>query len=308
MSLPAHTGRRKYLIIARVGDNSLHASWLEPKEFRNFDLCLCYYGDHPGRYGGGCDYDLKDEGSKWSAIKQIVKRLGDDLFQYEAIWCPDESLQTDAFNINRMFHIFTDQALWLAQPALSADSDCSRRETVQHPEYILRYTRSVEMTAPVFSPEALKACVSADDFVHAGEGPAFDWPELTPYPNGGTAVIDATPVKLARPASHREIMANTDAEIDVSMPPTEQEIEYTGERHESPVPAGVTRTPADPIGKGRRNERANRQARFGKRTGPNNGIRKKRKTVKPNKAVRLGKPPAKRKRKQSAAKKKRHAA
>ncbi len=44
------TNRKKYLVICRVGDNSLHKEWLNPVEYKNFDLFLDYFGSEDNRY------------------------------------------------------------------------------------------------------------------------------------------------------------------------------------------------------------------------------------------------------------------
>jgi hypothetical protein len=66
----------RFLIIARVGDHSLHQEWLKPAKFKNFDLCLSYYGDYRGRYKNDCDIYFESKGAKWPKIKEVVQKLG----------------------------------------------------------------------------------------------------------------------------------------------------------------------------------------------------------------------------------------
>lgn len=202
MNLIGESTNKKYLIIAHAGDSSLHTDWMEPKEFRTFHIYLNYYGDLSGRYMCDCDYYSEDKGGKGPVIQKIIKSLGKDLEQYQAVWIPDEHIRADAFSINRMFHIFTDQELWMAQPALMEVTHASRSASSVHPEYILRFIRFDQMVAPIFSIEALKTCfANSKNFDTSESGSIMDIkiPAKLQYPRRKTAVIDATPLRLMRP-------------------------------------------------------------------------------------------------------------
>lgn len=279
MNVTEESNRSKYLIIARVGDSSLHPSWLEPKEFRSFDLCLSYYGEQSGRYASDCNYYTAAGGDKWPVIKTIVQGFGKDIEQYEAIWIPDERINTNAFNLNEMFHIFRDQELWLAQPALTEDSYTPYPALIHHPEFILRYMRFGEMPAPIFTPEALKACAAAMDANPSLQG--FIWPKELPYPNRPTAVIDVTPVKQPNeplPASEQEPVQEIHETVNMEVPQQTQNDEASKGEHETP-PLLIRKT-----GRAGRSGRSRRFRRARKKTKLKQKFLKKQKLKKAKKA------------------------
>lgn len=196
----------RYLVVARAGDHSLHSEWIHPKEFRNFDLALSYYGDQAGRYREDCQYYFQAKGTKWPKIYDLIKKLGDRIFQYEAIWFPDDDLRTHPGNISRMFELFTEQRLLLAQPALTGNSYF--QVTAQHIDYKLRYTHFVEIMAPVFSREALRSCWHTFNKSVTGWGMEHVWAKLLGYPHKGMAILDETPVKHTRPPGQGDLYDN----------------------------------------------------------------------------------------------------
>lgn len=199
MGLHNEKKKRRFLVIARVGDESLHRQWLYPKSFRNFDLYISYYGNKPGLFKEDCEYYAVEKGPRWPVYKKIIDQLGENIHQYDAVWFPADDISTDAFTINRMFHIFDSLKLWLAQPALTKDSYKSWNITIQDADYIVRYTHFVEIMVPLFSPSALRICSPSFDSSYSGWGIDFVWAKLLHYPDNKIAVIDATPVRHTRP-------------------------------------------------------------------------------------------------------------
>jgi hypothetical protein len=189
----------RFLIIARVGDNSLHREWIKPVEFKNFDLCISYYGNFPGLYENECDFYYESKGPKWPKIKEVIEMMGEKIRDYDAIWLPDDDILTDAKNINEMFTVFLEQGFELAQPALTSDSYYSHNVTVQHPDYLWRYSKFVEIMAPIFSKYALEQCVATFNLCQSGWGLDLLWPKILCYPYKKIAFIDSTPVKHTRP-------------------------------------------------------------------------------------------------------------
>ncbi|HUC90526.1 MAG TPA: DUF707 domain-containing protein [Paenibacillus sp.] len=206
------TKKRRFLVIARVGDESLHRQWLYPNTFRNFDLYLSYYGSDSGRYKNDCEYYSETKGPRWPVYKEIVEQLGERLREYDAVWFPADDISTDAYNINLMFHIFDQLKLWLAQPALTKDSFKSWNITIQSLDHIVRYTHFVEIMAPLFSPAALQICCPSFDANYSGWGIDFVWPKLLNYPDNKIAMIDATPVRHTRPVGKGNLVQNQSAE------------------------------------------------------------------------------------------------
>jgi hypothetical protein len=191
--------KNRFLIISRAGDHSLHKEWLKPIEYKNFDLCISYYGDIPGCYENECDLYFESKGTKWPEIKKIIQFLGDRINDYDAIWLPDDDIMTNAKNINHMFEIFLEQGFELAQPSLSRNSYFSHNITLQKRDYLWRYTPFVEIMVPIFSKIALKKCSHTFDYCQTGWGLDLIWPKILGYPYKKIAMIDMTPVYHTRP-------------------------------------------------------------------------------------------------------------
>lgn len=198
--------KRRFLVIARVGDESLHKQWLYPQTFRNFDLYISYYGNESGKYKNDCEYYSETKGPRWPVYKQIIDEFGERIYQYDAVWFPADDISTDAYNINQMFDVFDCLKLRLAQPALTKDSYRSWNITIQKADHIARFTHFVEIMVPIFSPSALRICASTFDTSFSGWGIDFVWPKLLNYPDNQIAIIDATPVRHTRPVGKGDLV------------------------------------------------------------------------------------------------------
>ncbi|MCG9728311.1 hypothetical protein L1D44_00355 [Shewanella sp. Isolate13] len=190
---------KKFLIIARVGDNSLHPHWLE-NATPNFDLFLSYFGDKPNHYQAEATYYEQVKGGKWPMIHKLIEANWAIIAQYEAVWLPDDDILADAHTINKMFSLFDGFDLELAQPALTLDSYFSHSSLLRQPNSILRYSNFVEVMVPIFSANTLLKLKESFGQSPSGWGLDALWPHL--IDNKGLkkiAVIDATPVIHTRP-------------------------------------------------------------------------------------------------------------
>ncbi|OIJ10773.1 hypothetical protein BKP35_13165 [Anaerobacillus arseniciselenatis] len=199
MSLLRRKKKMRFLIIARVGDDSLHHEWLSSIEHKNFDLCISYFGDTPGRFKEDSDFYFESKGPKWPIIKEVLSKLGEKINQYEAVWIPDDDISTNTPNINRMFERFIEQGFELAQPALTTESHHSHFITIEQPDYLWRYCNFVEIMVPIFSKSALGICWDTFDYCQSGWGLDLLWPKLLGFPHKKMAIIDETPVFHTRP-------------------------------------------------------------------------------------------------------------
>lgn len=192
-------GENKFLIVLRAGDTSIHKEWLEPSTDKNFDLFIDYFGDKDNMFIEDSDYYMASKGLKWPGTFALIEGYKNIVFHYSAVWFPDEDLSTNATNISRMFNLFSDYNLMMAQPALTRDSYYSHNITLKREGTILRYTNFVEVMAPIFSMEALKKCYSTFSKSVSGWGLDFIWPKALGYPSDKIAIIDETPIKHTRP-------------------------------------------------------------------------------------------------------------
>ncbi|OIJ10774.1 hypothetical protein BKP35_13170 [Anaerobacillus arseniciselenatis] len=191
--------KNRFLVIARVGDSSLHKEWLIPSKHKNFDLYLEYYGNGNNNFRSDCDYYGEAKDVKWPRMYQLMEDWKDRIFEYDAVWFPDDDISTDCFKINEMFHLFVDNNLSLAQPALTHDSHWSHYVTLLNDKAVLRYTNFVEVMAPIFSKEALQLLWTTFKKCRSGWGLDSVWPKILGYPHNKVAIIDKTPVKHTRP-------------------------------------------------------------------------------------------------------------
>ena len=72
------TGRRRFLVVVRAGDASLHPAWVDPSHPRSFDLVVSYYGRDPERYRDAPFRRVDDPGQKFEGLKALLEREGID--------------------------------------------------------------------------------------------------------------------------------------------------------------------------------------------------------------------------------------
>ena len=189
----------KNLIIARVGDNSLHPEWIKDKN-KDFDLFLSYFGNSPQKYIEDADYYEQVKGGKWPELSRIISENEDIIFHYDAIWMPDDDILMNTDSINRMFALFKGFDLELAQPALSLDSYYSHPNLLTVEHSIIRYCNFVEVMAPIFSKKCLKKISHTLSESPSGWGLDLLWPSLIKEEsNRNIGIIDAAPMIHTRP-------------------------------------------------------------------------------------------------------------
>lgn len=186
--------RKDNLVIASIGDGSIHHKWLNlPYNQRNFDLFLVYFGDRPDAYSGDAQFRMNKKGYKWPNTKHVMESF--DLSGYKSIWMPDEDIEISGADINRMFDIFNLCGLSLAQPSLV-------NENWSHPCTInngigVRYTNFVEVMAPIFRSDV--AYDLMDTFIKTKSSWGVDW--IWSHLLGGKnmAIIDDVTMRHTRP-------------------------------------------------------------------------------------------------------------
>lgn len=197
--------KRQFLVVARVGDHSLHPQWLAGP-CRNFDVYLSYFGDSPEKYKGSTEFYEQAKGGKWPVIAEIVNNNPELIGGYCAVWFPDDDLLMSTASINRMFNLFAGLDLALGQPALTLDSHVLYVGLIAQPLCVARYVNFIEIMAPIFS----KACLDAlkHTFSQSPSGWGLDnlWPLL--LADGNMAVLDCTPMTHTRPMMGGELYKN----------------------------------------------------------------------------------------------------
>lgn len=197
---------KQFLVICRVGDNSLHKEWISNPN-RNFDLFLSYFGSAQDKYKADAEFYEEVKGPKWPILHKIIVEHKELISRYDAVWLPDDDISMSTDSINRMFNLFAGLQLKLAQPALTLDSYVIYKELIVSRGSIARHVNFVEVMAPLFS----KACLLEiqHTFGQSTSGWGLDrlWPILLDYQD--MAVLDATPMIHTRPLGG-ELYKNND--------------------------------------------------------------------------------------------------
>lgn len=192
------TGRR-FLVIVRAGDKSLHPAWLAGAGPRNWDLIVNYYGDDPALYRRPDVLRIDSKGPKWPALHDVIRAHPALMARYSHVWLPDDDLAVDLAGINLLFETCVRYGLEMAQPALTWDSYSTHLVTLQHTNSIIRYTNFVEIMGPCFSASMLAKSLPLFATNLSGWGLDFMWTKLADNPDTGVAIIDTVAVRHTRP-------------------------------------------------------------------------------------------------------------
>jgi hypothetical protein len=188
---------RKFLVIVRAGDKSLHRKWVEGGD-RNWDLVVSWYGEEA--YTPVADERvLAAKGWKWDVLADQFTAHPELIDSYELIFLPDDDIETNAGQISRMFEIASARRLAVSQPALTQDSYFSHTHTLACRSFELRYTDFVEVMAPCLAPHILRLLMPVLPMSPSGYGLDLIWTRLEADNHERAAIIDATPMRHTRP-------------------------------------------------------------------------------------------------------------
>ncbi len=191
--MPTHA---RNLIISTIGDNSVHASWSIESAARTYDLLLVYYGDRPGFGATDATHYLARKGMKWELLSYALNSLPEVVARYTNVWLPDDDIRASPGQIDRLFALFEQYQLQMAQPAIAA-GEVSYKLFRKRRGVILRYSPLVELMCPLFTHGALQRV--SPTFVESRSGWGLDviWPRF--FAANEVAIIDAVGVEHTRP-------------------------------------------------------------------------------------------------------------
>lgn len=193
------------LILCPIGDRSQHRTWLSGPGKPNFDLFLFDYGSGTGPAKQDARYYIQRKGFKFEHLHFAATECADILAQYDRIWCPDDDIACDTAGVNRLFNIFEQYRLQLAQPAI-ARGDFSFKGLVQQQGKLLRYTPYVEVMCPIFTREAFRRV--QDTFLENRSGWGLDWVWSKRFSVHEMAIIDKVGVHHTGPLGKGEHYKN----------------------------------------------------------------------------------------------------
>jgi hypothetical protein len=196
----------KDLVIARVGPNSLHRTWLDQGKPR----------DIPSQEGLDLTVGNVIPGPKWTGLRELLNSW-DGWREYDYIWLPDDDIFASQDTISRMFEAARALNLQLFAPALSEGSYYAHFIAMRNRNFFARRVGFVEIMIPGFSRAALELLLPTLDLSTTGWGWGLDslWPKQLDY--RGLGIIDAVPVFHTRPVGafrdeelSRRVMAESD--------------------------------------------------------------------------------------------------
>jgi hypothetical protein len=185
-----------YLVISRIGAESLHKRWL-PSD-RSFDVLLsCYDPSVQPERRDGVMFEFR-AGSKVAGYGSAIRERKKLIRQYRYVALFDDDLATDSASLLRLFQIADEQKLKIAQPALDHQSYFTYACLLQHKGFLLRHVNFIEMMCPFFRSDIL---LDLAPLFELGFESGIDlvWSALAYSSPTDFAVIDSVPVHHSRP-------------------------------------------------------------------------------------------------------------
>ena len=189
---------KKYLVVLRCGDRSLHPQWFNGAETPNFDLMLSYYGKKEDYTDAFATAIHRFQGSKWEGLNDFMLNNAQLISQYRHIWLPDDDILTNVPTLNEFFEYVERENFALAQPSLDERSYFGHATTLQNRAFEFRETNFVEVMVPCFSSNALHAIKESFKETKSGWGLDFLWPKRVAS-LGKVGIIDRFSVFHTRP-------------------------------------------------------------------------------------------------------------
>lgn len=189
---------RNNCVISVVGRNSLHKKWLINDYDRTFDLHLIVYDESFSRYYNDADFLSFRKGYKLRLVYDYLNQHPEYLKHYSYFFIPDDDIDTDAYQIERLFNTMEEFKLQIAQPSLR-QSYCTFPHTLQNHFTKMRYTTFVEMMLPCFSSDALHKVLETFNANESGWGIEYHWALLINSNKHDMAIIDDIPMIHTRP-------------------------------------------------------------------------------------------------------------
>ena len=191
---------RRFLVIGRVGDTSLHKSWIaDAGVARTWDLQLSAYGLNESLFQDGDLPTVIDRGTRYDSIARHFAVRPTLLERYAYVMIIEDDIAVTAADINRMFEIAVEHDLTIAQPSLSYDSYISYPILLNSPGFKLRYTNFLEAQANVIKSSYLKLLLPLFAHFQTGWGIDHIAALCMENPPGRAAIIDAVVMTHTRP-------------------------------------------------------------------------------------------------------------
>jgi len=191
---------RRALVLVRIGrSHSFSALLVAPASGRNWDLAVSHYDDTELPDGACVEWRHRYAGGKWDGIWHFFSAHPDALDRYDYYWLVDDDIEAQPELVEALFDYVRTEGFELAQPALTPDSYYSHRITLACPGFRHRHTNVVEIMAPILSARILHSVLPLFRYTRSGFGLDWMWQRFVTNPRKEIAIIDAFPVRHARP-------------------------------------------------------------------------------------------------------------
>jgi len=166
---------RKNLVIAVVGNESIHELWI--KENRNYDVVLiCYEDDVYNRMKGTKGIKvLRKNGFKFPLTKWYIETRNVD--KYERFLFLDHDIAVSTDEINTCFELQKEFKVEIGHPAINPKNN-PNRVLMQNPDASLTWVNWVELMAVFMTKEALAKTMPYFDENNTGYGYPDLWYQL----------------------------------------------------------------------------------------------------------------------------------
>ncbi len=204
---------RKNLLITTIGEFNCISSWMV--ENRDFDIALIYYPDSLDQkrkaiLQNHADFVFHQPGYKYEAIQKVL-RANPHLLNYQNFWMPDDDIKIIKGTTSALFHYHEAFNLDISQPS-TLKKNTSWKMLRHHIGYKVRISNFVEVMCPLFSHQALTACLDSFSVSKSGWGLDFLWPTLV---KGNIGIIDKVIVEhtksinLEEGSLYKKLLADT---------------------------------------------------------------------------------------------------
>lgn len=187
-----------YLVISRIGPESLHAEWLMAAGGGGVDFLLSSYDadlapvEHPA-----VRFETRP-GTKVAGYAAILRDHAGLISKYRYVALFDDDLSIDAASLAALFRLIDAGGFKIAQPALDHDSYFTYACLLRHPGAMLRHVNFIEMMCPIFRSDILLDLALLFELGFES-GIDLVWSAIVHRNPGDFAVIDSLPVRHSRP-------------------------------------------------------------------------------------------------------------
>lgn len=225
---------QRFLIIARVSDQSQHGTWLQGED-PAFDLFLSYSGNKENAFKNEatfyehnpstCEHSPSTESpspeslngeslsgesfnrefpcsdgstqAHWATLAVLVEQYWELISTYEVIGFANEAVHTNSSTLNTLFSLFAGHQLALAQPAMCPNSYFEQPLFLQRNKALMRFTDQTETLFPLMSRQILAQLHPTLGAYTTAHQLARAWAKQIDNPCGHKiAIIDAAPVTV----------------------------------------------------------------------------------------------------------------